>query len=175
MLFRMPDLTTEANVDIATRILSIRGQRVLLDQDLALLYGVTIKRLNQQVRRNMEKFPGDFLFQSDPTEADSLRMHFASLKKGRGSHRKHAPLAFTEHGAIMAATILSSPRAVQMSVYVVRAFVKLRQTLASNTALARRLESLERSVAALDANTRKQFDQVYEAILGLMGSGQRKS
>ena len=75
----------------------------------------------------------------------------------------------------MVATVLSSPRAVQMSVYVVRAFVKLRQTLASNTALARRLESLERSVAALDADTRKQFDQVYEAILGLMGSGQRRS
>jgi hypothetical protein len=95
-------------------------------------------------------------------------MHFASLKKGRGSHRKHAPLVFTEHGAIMAATVLSSPRAVQMSVYVVRAFVKLRQALASSTALARRLETLERSVAALDSDTRKQFDQVYEAILGLM-------
>lgn len=74
----------------------------------------------------------------------------------------------------MAATILSSPRAAQMSVYVVRAFVKLRQALASNTALARRMELLERSVAALDADTRKQFDQVYEAILGLMGSGPRK-
>jgi hypothetical protein len=105
---------------------------------------------------------------------DSLRIHFASLKKGRGTHRKHAPLVFTEHGAIMAATVLSSPQAVQMSVYVVRAFVKLRQALASNSALARRLETLERSVAALDADTRRQFDQVYEAILGLMGSGQRK-
>jgi len=78
-------------------------------------------------------------------------------------------MAFTEHGAIMAATILNSPRAAQMSVYVVRAFVKLRQALASNAAMARRLEMLERSVAALDAGTRKQFDQVYEAILGLMG------
>ena len=82
---------------------------------------------------------------------------------------------FTEHGAIMAATVLSSPRAVQMSVYVVRAFVRLRQKLASNSALARRLEVLVRSVATLDADTRKQFNQVYEAILGFMGSGQRKS
>lgn len=90
-------------------------------------------------------------------------------------HRKHGPLVFTEHGAIMAATVLSSPRAVQMSVYVVRAFVKLRQALASTSALSRRLETLERSVAALDSDTRKQFDQVYEAILGLMNSGQRKS
>jgi hypothetical protein len=82
---------------------------------------------------------------------------------------------FTEHGAIMAATVLNSSRAVQMSVYVVRAFVKLREALASNSTLARRLETLERSVAALDTDTRKQFDQVYEAILGLMSSGQRKS
>lgn len=171
----MPELSSEPNIDVATRILIIRGQRVLLDQDLAILYGVTIKRLNQQVRRNLDKFPPDFLFQLEPKEADSLRMHFATLKIGRGSHRKHAPLVFTEHGAIMAATVLSSPRAVQMSVYVVRAFVKLREVLASNTTLARRLESLERSVAALDSDTRKQFDQVYEAILGLMGTGPRKN
>ena len=83
-------------------------------------------------------------------------------------------MAFTEHGAIMAATILNSPRAAQMSVYVVRAFVKLRQALASNAAMARRLEMLERSVAALDAGTRKQFDQVYEAILGLMSPATKK-
>jgi len=141
---------------------------------LFTLYGVTVKRLNEQVRRNSEKFPNDFLFQLEPGEGDSLRMHFATLKKGRGEHRKHLPLVFTEHGAIMAATVLSSARAVQMSVYVVRAFVKLRQALASSTAFARRLDALERSVAALDADTRKQFDQVYEAILGLMGSGPRK-
>jgi len=156
----MSQLPSEPHVDIATRILILRGQRVLLDEDLALLYGVTIKRLNEQVRRNLGKFPSDFLFQLEPEEADSLRMHSATLKKSRGAHRKHAPLVFTEHGAIMAATVLSSPRAVQMSVYVVRAFVKLREMLASNTTLARRLETLERSVAALDADTRKQFDQV---------------
>jgi hypothetical protein len=173
--FRMSELPSEPNIDIANRILIFRGQRVLLDQDLALLYGVTIKRLNEQVRRNLEKFPGDFLFHLEPAEADSLRMHFATLKKTRGAHRKHTPLVFTEHGAIMAATVLSSPRAVQMSVYVVRAFVKLRQALASNAAMARRLEALERSVSVLDSETRKQFDQVYEAILGLMGSGPRKN
>jgi hypothetical protein len=171
----MPDLPSEPNIDIANRILIVRGQRVLLDQDLALLYDVTIKRLNQQVRRNLDKFPDDFLFPLEPSESDSLRMHFATLKKTRGAHRKHAPLVFTEHGAIMAATVLSSPRAVQMSVYVVRAFVKLRQALASNAAMARRLEALERSVSALDLETRKQFDQVYEAILGLMGSGPHKN
>jgi hypothetical protein len=103
----MSELPSEPNIDIANRILILRGERVLLDQDLALLYGVTIKRLNQQVRRNLEKFPNDFLFQLEPAEADSLRMHFATLKKSRGAHRKHAPLVFTEHGAIMAATVLS--------------------------------------------------------------------
>jgi len=79
----MSELASDPNVDIATRILTIRGQRVLLDRDLAMLYGVTIKRLNQQVRRNLEKFPGDFLFHLDADEANSLRLHFASLKKGR--------------------------------------------------------------------------------------------
>lgn len=97
-----------------------------------------------------------------------------TLNRGRGHNLKYLPLAFTEHGAIMVATILNSARAVQMSVYVVRAFLELRQMLASNAELARKLESLERSVATLDADTRKQFDQVYEAILGLMGPGPRK-
>lgn len=91
------------------------------------------------------------------------------LETGRGKHRKFLPLAFTEHGAIMAATILNSPRAVEMSVYVVRAFVKLREVLASHVELARKLEALEKSVASLDANTRKQFEEVYAAILSLMG------
>jgi hypothetical protein len=94
-----------------------------------------------------------------------------------GAHggRRKRPRVFTEYGAIMAANILNSPRAVQMSVYVVRAFVKLREVLASNATLARRLETQERLVAALDSDTRKQFDQVYEAILGLMSPPPRKS
>jgi hypothetical protein len=91
------------------------------------------------------------------------------LETGRGRHRKYLPSAFTDHGAIMAATILNSPRAVEMSVYVVRAFVKLREVLASHVELARKLEMLEKSVASLDANTRRQFEEVYGAILSLMG------
>jgi hypothetical protein len=83
---RTSELPSEPNIDIASRILILRGECVLLDQDLALLYGVTIKRLNEQVRRNLEKFPGDFHFQLEPGEADSLRMHFATLKKTRGGH-----------------------------------------------------------------------------------------
>jgi hypothetical protein len=92
-----------------------------------------------------------------------------TLNKGRGHNLKYSPMALTEHGAIMAATILNSPRAVQMSVYVVRAFVKLREVLASNAELARKLETLERSVATLDAGMRRQFTEVYGAILALMG------
>jgi hypothetical protein len=163
--------------NIVARILSVRGQRVLLDSDLAEVYGVTTARLNQQVNRNLDRFPVDFTIQLTDQEVAVLILQSATSKPradGRGGRRK-PPRVFTEHGAIMAATVLNSPRAVQMSVYVVRAFVKLREALASNSTLARRLETLERSVAALDADTRKQFDQVYEAILGLMSPAQRKS
>jgi hypothetical protein len=101
-------------------------------------------------------------------EVSSSRSQIATLKKGRGHNLKYLPTAFTEHGAIMAATILNSPRAVEMSVYVVRAFVKLREMLASHADLARKLETLEMSVTSLDANTRRQFEEVYAAILSLM-------
>jgi phage regulator Rha-like protein len=164
---RKPEPTVAASV--AGQIHIVRGQRVLLDSDLAALYGVTTKRFNEQVRRNRDRFPADFLLQLTETEAQSLRSQSATLNTGRGQHRKYPPAAFTEHGAIMAATILNSPRAVEMSVYVVRAFVKLREVLASHTELARKLETLEKSVASLDANTRRQFEEVYGAILSLMG------
>ena len=97
-----------------------------------------------------------------------------TLDVGRGRYRKYAPLAFTEHGAIMAATILNSARAIQMSVYVVRAFVRFRISLSANKGLASELDALKRSVATLDASTRRQFDQVNEAILGLMAVPSRK-
>jgi hypothetical protein len=104
----------------------------------------------------------------------SLRSQIVTLKTGRGAHRKYPMLAFTEHGAIMAATILNCDRAVEMSVYVVRAFVKSRELLASNTELARELTALKKSVATLDADTRRQFDLVYEAILGLTSPTTKK-
>jgi predicted DNA binding protein len=173
----MSNLPTDATSEIATRILSIRGQRVLLDSDLAAVYAVSTRRFNEQVRRNEARFPSDFSFELTDQEVGILKSQFATSSWMGGAHggRRKRPRVFTEYGAIMAASILNSPRAVQMSVYVVRAFVKLREVLASNTTLARRLETLERSVAALDADTRKQFDQVYEAILGLMSPSTRKS
>jgi hypothetical protein len=170
----MADSTAKLSNVPSVQIVHVRGQRVLLDSQLAELYGVPTKRLNEQVRRNANRFPADFLLELSDQEVTASRSQIATLNKGRGHNLKYRPMAFTEHGAIMAATVLNSARAVQMSVYVVRAFVKLREVLASNTALAKRLESLERSVAALDAGTRKQFDQVYEAILGLMSPAAKK-
>lgn len=163
--------TLEPLADIAASIRVVRGMRVLLDDDLALVYGVTTKRLNQQVRRNADRFPPDFLIRLSKQEVANLRMQNESSSWGG---RRSAQLAFTEHGAIMAATVLSSPRAVQMSVYVVRAFARLRQVVAAHSKLAQELEALKHSVTALDADTRRQFDQVYEAILGLMATSPRK-
>lgn len=134
---------------IAHSILIAHRQRVLLDSDLAALYGVTTKRFNEQIKRNLARFPADFMFQLSAEDAAGLRSHFATSKPGRGG-RRYAPYVFTEHGAIMAATILNSPRAAEMSVYVVRAFVRLRSMLASNKELARRLDELERKLATHD-------------------------
>ncbi|MBV8209797.1 MAG: ORF6N domain-containing protein [Burkholderiaceae bacterium] len=129
---------------IASRILLVRGVRVLLDSDLAALYGVPTKRFNEAVKRNTAKFPADFMFQLTPEDFNALRSQFATLKTGRGQHRKYMPYAFTEHGALMVAMVLASPRAVEVSVYVVRAFVQQRDLLASNKELAQRLRELER-------------------------------
>jgi DnaJ-domain-containing protein 1 len=158
---------------IARSIHLLRGQKVLLDAELAALYGVTTARLNQQVRRNAERFPPDFLFELTSAEFSALMMQNATSKPGRGGRRK-LPLAFTEHGAIMAATVLSSPRAVEMTVHVVRAFVKLREILASNKNLAQKLAALERSLVILDVKTQRQFKEVYEAILALMSDSPPK-
>ena len=159
-------------VEIAQRIFVLRGQRVMLDADLARLYGVPTARLNQQVRRNRRRFPEDFAFQLTKQELANLMLQFATSSWGG---RRKSPLVFTEHGAIMAATVLSSARAAQMAIFVVRAFVKLRQVLESNSELARKLEALERSVATLDARTRKQFEDVYMAIRALMAPPAIKS
>lgn len=139
----------------------------MLDADLALLYGVSPKRLNEQVKRNRERFPADFVFQLKINEIRDSRSQIATASS-RFRNQRFRPLAFTEHGAIMAATVLNSPRAVEMSLYVVRAFVKLREVLASDMELSRKFEALEKSVATLDAKTRRQFAEVYAAIRALM-------
>jgi len=140
----MSESTIAVAVDaVSRRIITLRGQRVIVDAELAALYGVETKRLNEQVRRNLGRFPADFMFTLDQEEWEALRSQFATLKTGRGQHRKYLPYAFTEHGAIMAATVLNSPRAVEVSIYVVRAFVQLRELLAGHKELAKRLNQLE--------------------------------
>ena len=138
----------------------------MLDSDLAALYGVTTKRLNEQVRRNMNRFPSDFMLQLTAEEADSLRSQFATLKPGRGQHRKYLPYAFTEHGAVMLASVLNSPQAIETSVYVVRAFVQLRELAITHRKLGDKLAGLERRVGKHDESIRS----LVTAIRHLMSS-----
>jgi len=133
----------------------------MVDADLAELYEIPVKILNQAVKRNRSRFPEDFMFQLTAEESDSLRSHFVTLNTGRGRHRKYLPFAFTEQGVAMLSSVLRSKRAVQVNVEIMRAFVRLRQILASNTELARKLAALERKYDA-------QFKVVFDAIRELM-------
>ncbi len=157
---------------IASRIVVLRGQRVMLDADLAALYGVTTKRLNEQVRRNLERFPSDFMFQLTNQEVAILRSQFATSSSGARrlawGGRRYTPHAFTEHGAIMAAMVLNSPRATEVSVYVVRAFVELRDTLLTHKELAKRLDELESRLERKLATHDQAIAGILDAIRQLM-------
>ena len=146
-------------VRIERSILVIRGEKVMLDTDLAVLYGVPTKRLNEQVKRNRDRFPRDFMFQLTGREKREVVANCDHLKRLKFS--PSLPYAFTEHGAIMLATVLNSPIAVKASIQVVRAFIRLRQMLASNAELARKLYSLEKKYD-------EQFKVVFDAIRELM-------
>ena len=148
---------------IEQRIFLIRGEKDMIDTDLSEFYGVQTRRLNEQVRRNKNRFPEDFMFQLNSSEFEDLKSHFATSSSGWGGRRK-LPYAFTEHGAIMAASVLNSPRAVEVSVFIVRAFVKLRQTLGDNKELARKLEHLEGKLAHHD----RQILNILQAIKELI-------
>jgi len=147
---------------IASLILDLRGRKVIVDADLAEIYGVTTKALNQAVRRNTERFPADFVFRltaKEKTEVVTNCDHLARLKFSPA-----LPRAFTEHGAIMAATVLNSPEAVAMSVYVVRAFIRTREQLAANAAILRRLAEIDRTLLQHDAALR----DIYHKLLPLL-------
>ena len=148
---------------IDRRILLVRGHRVMLDRDLAALYGVPTKRLNEQVRRNLGRFPPDFMFQLTAREAEALRSQLATSKPGRGG-RRYAPYVFTEQGVAMLSSVLNSDRAIQVNIEIMRAFVRLRSMAASYTELARKVDALERRYDA-------QFKEVFDAIRNLMGLG----
>ncbi len=160
---------------IETRILTIRGHRVMIDADLAELYGVETKRINEAVRRNPTRFPEDFVFQLTAEESDSLRSQSATLdanlksqsvtsSAGRGKHRKYLPFAFTEQGVAMLSSVLRSERAIDVNVSIMRAFVVLRRAAASHVALSRRLNELERKHGVHD----EKFKIVFTAIRELM-------
>jgi hypothetical protein len=151
--------------NILPLIHTIRGQRVILASDLAKLYGVTAKRLNEQVKRNKSRFPSDFMFQLSVSEVDKLqnpRSQIATLESG--TNIKYRPFAFTEHGAIMAANVLNSPQAVAMSVYIVRAFVQQREVLAANDAILKRLAEIDKTLMLHDSALR----DIYQKLLPLL-------
>jgi phage regulator Rha-like protein len=159
----MPKRPSQLAIPVESRILFLRHQRVILDSDLAELYGVPVRQLNQQVKRNRDRFPGDFMFQLTAKEDGALRSQIVISKKGRGG-RRYPPYAFTEHGAIMAATVLNSKRAIEMSVFIVRAFVRMREMLAKNRQLAAKINELDRRLETHDT----AIQEIIEAIKELM-------
>jgi hypothetical protein len=176
---------TKQNLMVLTRrveskILVMRGRKVILDSDLAEIYGVAVKRLNEQVKRNSERFPGDFVFR---IKDEDLRSQFATSNVGtaraldktaasRGG-RRYRPFAFTEHGAIMAATVLSSKKAVAMSIFVVRAFVHMRETLATNHKIVSKLRELEKRIGNHDADIREIVAAIDEMMKPPAAPGRR--
>ena len=154
-------MSKSASATIHSVIRTIRGRKVILDTDLAAIYSVTTKRLNEQVKRNKSRFPEDFMFRLTAAEARKVifsRSQIATLK--RGQNIKHLPYAFTEHGAIMVATILSTPQAVKMSIFVVRAFVRMREQLTANAAILRRLAEIDRTLLLHDKDLSALWDRL---------------
>lgn len=142
---------------IESKIFEIRGVNVMLDNDLAELYDVETKRLKEAVRRNIERFPNDFMFELSQEEYNSLRTQNATLENGRGKHSKYRPFAFTEQGVAMLSSVLNTPNAIQMNIQIIRAFLLLRNFAITNVELTQKLIELE-----LKYN--KQFKDVYEAL-----------
>ncbi len=153
----------ELEFGIAQKIYFIRGKKVMLDSDLAELYQVPVKRLNEQVRRNIDRFPADFAFQVTETEWEILRSQIATLNNGgRGEHRKYLPYVFTEQGVAMLSGVLHSPRAIQVNLEIMRTFVKLRTLIESNRELSLKIEQLEQKY---DADFKVVFDALRELMM----------
>lgn len=168
------------NVEIIERrIYLIRGQKVMLDSDLAELYGVTTKRLNEQVHRNLKRFPEDFMFQLTADEAESLRSQIVTLNEralrsqiatlkttGRGRHRKYLPYVFTEQGVAMLSSVLNSERAIEANIVIMRAFVRLREMMLSN-------DELNRKINALEQKYEEKFKVVFAALRKLIAAPEK--
>jgi ORF6N domain len=158
------DRASRPAVPIETVIQTIRREKVILDSDLARIYGVETRVLNQAVRRNLEKFPSDFMFRLNVAEARQLKRSQPVIGPQKHRDPRFLPYAFTEHGAIMAANVLNSPRAVQMSVFVVRAFVRLRHMVGAHKEMANKLAELERKVASHDGDIEALFDAIRQLM-----------
>ncbi len=152
---------------IENRIYMVRGQKVMLANDLAELYAVETKVLNQAVKRNLNRFPLDFMFQLTKEEFSALRSQIVTFKKGKGKHPKYLPFMFTEQGIAMLSTVLNSERAIQVNIEIMRAFVRIRKMLFSNASLARKVKALEKKYD-------EQFAVVFEAIYKLMAPPEKK-
>ncbi len=148
--------------EIEHAILLIRGQKVMLDRDLSRLYDVETKALNRAVKRNLDRFPADFMFQLSAEGYDALRFQFGTLK--RGQHSKYLPFVFTQEGVAMLSGVLRCPRAVQVNVAIMRAFVRLRETLSLHKELAHKLADLERKIENHDENIRSLFDAIRQLM-----------
>lgn len=146
---------------IEQKILLIRGHKVMLDSDLAALYSVEVKRLNEQVRRNPERFPEDFMFQLNNQEVTLLRSQIATLRLPHGEHRKYTPYVFTEQGVAMLSSVLRSPRAIKVNIEIMRAFVQLRKLLISHKELAEKLDKMEKTY---DNNFRIVFQHLRQLM-----------
>jgi len=157
---------------VDSKILVLRDQKVLLDVDLAALYGVSVKRLNEQIKRNAKRFPADFLFRLSPAEYQNLRSQNATSSSSHGG-RRYLPHAFTEHGAIMAATVLNSKRAIEMSIFVVRAFVRMRQALAMNQQIVTKLSEIEMRLESHDVEIQELVDAIRELMAPLPANNRR--
>ena len=157
---------------VAAKILILRNQKIILDSDLAELYGVPVKQLNQQIKRNADRFPQDFLFTLTKAEDESLRSQTVTSKTGRGG-RRYLPYAFTEHGAIMAASVLNSKRAIEMSILVVRAFVQMRDALRANQRVEAKLAELEGRLDIHDAEIQELLETIRELLTPLPANDRR--
>ena len=146
--------------EIISKIYTVRGQKVILDRDIAALYGVETRRLNEQVKRNITRFPSDFMLQLHQEEWDVLKSQIAILKTSRGQHSKYLPCAFTEQGVAMLSSVLNSERAIEVNIQIMRTFIRLKKHLSNNEIIQERFEKIEKKLIIHDLS----FDRVFEAI-----------
>lgn len=149
---------------IEKKIYLIRNQKVIIDEDLSKLYDVPTSRLNEQVKRNLERFPSDFMFRLTKFEYEALRSQNAILKIGRGRHRKYLPYAFTEQGVAMPSSVLNSKKAIKVNIQIMRAFVKLREILSTHKELAKKLKELELKIDSHDQQIQTIFEVINQLI-----------